>query len=273
VRNAIPEATPDAPDFVAVVSSRVSKVIASDFDGKVVRMLVRNDQFVRKDDIVAQLDVAELRAKLTEAEGQRARAAGEAGRASAAAADAMQKARIEQRLMIVGAGTPNGYQTALQQARGASAGAGGAASEIKAIDAQIAEYKRLIATADIKAPIDGTISGVKVRESEVAHKGVAMARVFDQNDLVVKFSLPRELEKQVTPGQHVQMYYDGEQHLDATVLAIKDDHDPAISFLVVEAVFDNSAPRPEGVHVGIAGRVRIASRNVASPAGDKGVVR
>ena len=52
---------PKAPEFVGVVSSRVSKVITAAFDGNVIRLQGRNGMSVKAGDIVAELDDTKLR--------------------------------------------------------------------------------------------------------------------------------------------------------------------------------------------------------------------
>ena len=58
---------PKAPEFTGVITSRVSKVIASDFDSKVLRLNIRSGQKVRAGEIVAELDTTELQNKLAQA--------------------------------------------------------------------------------------------------------------------------------------------------------------------------------------------------------------
>src|SRR5438094_375065 len=66
-------AEPPRPvELVAVVTSRVSKVIAVDFDGgKLTKVDIRNGQTVHQGQIVAQLDTTELQSQLDKALAER----------------------------------------------------------------------------------------------------------------------------------------------------------------------------------------------------------
>ena len=254
---AAPEAPPPPPEYVAVVTSKLSKVITTDFDGRIEKLLVHNDQYVHLGDVVAQLDISELRAKLEEAKARRAQAQAQAARAGALYSQAARKAKLEEHLVRSGASAPEAVHAAISEASAASAEGGAAAESIHESAATIAELERLIGTSNVKAPIDGIVSVVKAKEGEVAHKGTAIARVFDPHDLVIKFAVPREQRTAVKLGETVELVYDTDKHVAANVRSIEDDHDPAIEFLVVEAELD---PRlhSDDLRVGVTGHVRIA---------------
>lgn len=251
-----PQPTPPL-ELVAVVTSRISKVVAAETDGRVERLLVHGDDRVRAGDVIAQLDVAELRARLEEARAQRARARGEAGRAYAISSQARRRVRLERRLVNTGAAAPESLRSAMSEARAARASGATAAGEIRQAEASIAELERLIAAATIRAPLDGVVSTVQVKEGEIARKGIALARVFDPGELQLKFALPRAHRELVTEGQRVELVYGDDRRAAATVTGVVDDHDPAIDFLQVIAALPPDA-RPDDLRVGIVGHVPLA---------------
>jgi multidrug resistance efflux pump len=248
---------------VAVVSSRNTEVIHTEADGAIMKLDVHDDEYVHKGDRIAELDVSELRAKLNQAKGQRARAEGEAGRAAAQRSQAQRKARLEARLMRSGVSSPESFHAAESDVASTGAEEGAAGGDIEAADANITEYERLIAAADIQAPMDGIVSGIKLHDGEMAHKGVTLARVFDPTDLQVKMMLPRAHRDAIKIGDHVELVYNGEHKLAATVAQVIDGHDPAIDFLTVIAEIDKTSTRPDDIHVGISGHVRIADKGAA----------
>jgi macrolide-specific efflux system membrane fusion protein len=256
----------DAPkqlDLVAVVTSRESRVIQAESEGAVMELLVHADQYVHKGDLVARLDVSELRSKLDQAKGQKARAEGEAGRAYAMASQAQHKARIEARLVRSGASSPEAVHSAISEQNAAGSEGAAAAGTIHEANATIAEVTRLIDAADIKAPIDGVVSGIKVRKGEIAHKATTIARVFDPTDTTVRFALPISKRELVKTGQHLELTYNNDsEKAGVTVGQIIDDHDPAIEFLQVIAELDKTN-RPDDIHVGISGHVRLVDKGVA----------
>ena len=115
-----------APEFVGVVSSKVSKVIAADFEGKVTAVKIRNGQRVTAGQIVAELDTTDLKNKLAQAKGQYDAAKGQRARAGAAYSNAARQAKMERRLIISGAAAP----AALDNARATASqfGADGASA-------------------------------------------------------------------------------------------------------------------------------------------------
>ena len=87
--------------------------------------------------------------------------------------------------------------------------------------------------------------------------------MFQTDHLLVKFAVPRISQSSVKPGDHVQLEYNGDQKLAATVTDIIDDHNPAIDILRVVAEIDPNIPHPDDIHVGIYGHVRIADKGAA----------
>jgi multidrug resistance efflux pump len=252
-------------DCTAVVTSRTSHVITAESDGTVMALQAHTDGFVRQGDAIAQLDVSALRAEQAEAEGQMINAQGQASRAGAQYAAAAHKAKIEGRLARVGASSKETVNAAWSEAAAAGGEGAGAAGTIQTSKVKIAEAKRLIEAANIKAPMDGIIAVIKVHIGDMARKGGQIARVFDPNDPIVKFALPRTSHDTVHVGDVVQMNV-GEHSINVTVSSITDDHDPSIDFFTVVAELDktNISSRPADIKVGASGHVRIA---------DKGAVR
>lgn len=251
------EATP-SPEFVGVVSSRVSKVIAADFDSKVERLYIRNGQHVRAGDIVAELDTTELEAKLAQAKGSYAAAKGQRARAAAAYANAARRARLEQRLIRSGASAPAALDNVRAEASQFGADGSSAAGEMARAKAQIDELEGLLARAKVPAPIDGIVSIVKAREGANLSKAEHIARVFDPDQLVVRFAVDRKYTSMVEVGTAVELVTtEGHQVVPATVRQHDDTADPTIDFTVYEAVIDPSFRTGE-IRVGDNGHVRIA---------------
>jgi membrane fusion protein, multidrug efflux system len=251
-------------DCTAVITSRTSHVVTAESDGTVMALQAHTDQFVRQGDQLAQLDVSALRAEQAEAEGQMINAQGQAARAGAQYAAAARKAKIERRLARTGASSIESVNAAQSEASAAGGEGAGAAGTIQQARVKIAETKRLIEAANIKAPMDGTIAVIKVHVGDMARKGAQIARVFDPKDPIVKFALPRTSHDSIRIGDVVQMSV-GDHSINVTVSSITDDHDPSIDFFTVVAELDkNLTNRPADIKVGASGHVRIA---------DKGAVR
>jgi RND family efflux transporter MFP subunit len=247
-----------APEFVGVISSRVSKVIAADFDSKVERLNIRNGQRVKAGDIVAELDTTELRAKLDQAKGSYESAKGQRARAGAAYANAARRARLERRMVQSGVSAPAALDNVRTEASQFGADGASAAGEMARAAAQIKELEGLLARAQVPAPIDGVVSIVKAREGENLSKAGQIARVFDPNQLVVRFAVPKKSLSLVKPGVAVELVTNAEHRAVPAKVVLQDDTaDPTIDFIVFEAVIDPNF-RTDEIRVGDNGHVRIA---------------
>ena len=247
-----------APEFVGVVSSRESKVISADFEGKVMKLNIRNGQRVKAGDIVAELDTTALKNQLAQAKGTYEAAKGQRARAGAAYSNAARRAKLEERLVRSGAAAPqsvNNIRTESSQYGADGAAAGG---EMARAAAQIKEYEGLLAKANVPAPIDGVVSIVKAREGQNISKAEQIARVFNPNQLVVRFAVAKKFLPLVKPGATVQLVTtEGGHVIPATVRVQDDSADPTIDFTVFEAVIDPTF-RTDEIRVGDNGHVRIA---------------
>jgi len=252
-------------EYVGVVTSRTSKVITADFEGRVERLDLRDGQKVHAGQIVARLDDSDIQTKLDTAKAQKASAQAQAARSGALYAAASRTAHVEQRLMRAGASSPEAVRKAQSDAIAAGAEGGVAEGQIREANAQIAEYEKLIDAADVKAPIDGVIGVVKTKEGELAHKGTAIARVFDPDALIVLFMVPHDQAGSITPGSAITLETERGAKIPATVQRSDEDHDPTIDYTVVEATIDPTF-RIDGIRVGDNGHVRIAAAAVQGAA-------
>jgi RND family efflux transporter MFP subunit len=242
-------------ELVAVVTSHQAKVISADFEGRVEKLFIHNGQRVKAGDVVAQLDATELQSKLAESQAQKASAEGEASRAYILAASARRVAHNEERLVRFGASAPEALSKANADAAASAAEGAAAGGKIKEASASIDELQKLIAAAEVKAPIDGQVSMVKAKEGEIAHKGTPIARVFDPHDLVIKFAVPREVMPLVKIGENVEVQI-GQRVLVAKVKASLSEYDPTVGFTPFEAEIDLTK-LPADIQVGDAGHVHI----------------
>lgn len=257
VHAAAPAVAPRAPEFVGVISSRVSKVITAEFEGTVQTLPIHNGQVVKLGEVVATLDDTELEHKLDQARGAQASAKGNLARAGAAYSNARHQARMQHRLVNSGAAAPEAYTNAMAQASQYSADGAAARGELERAEAQIAELKGLLAKANVKAPLEGVIADVKVKEGQLARKGEPIARVFDPDQLIVRFAVPRSEVNLFKLGTGVELVTSDSRVVPASVRSKDDDHDPSIDYTVFEAAIDPNY-RIDEIRVGDNGHVRIA---------------
>lgn len=257
---AAPVTAPERPEFPGVVTSRINKVITSEVDAPVDSLLVSVGKRVRAGDLVARLDATKLETELEKAKAAEKAARGEAARAGAQARAARRVLKQERMLARVGASPLNNVRSAGDELAVAGGGAGAAAGNLEAAATSVRLIKQMLEHTEIKAPIDGVITMIKVREGEAATTGRPIARVFDDRDLLVKFGVPAEHRKAIQKGQTVEIFVEGlEQPLYATVDSISDELEPPVNFTIVEADLDDDRIPTGLVRVASNATVRIAA--------------
>ncbi|MGE0551410.1 MAG: efflux RND transporter periplasmic adaptor subunit [Kofleriaceae bacterium] len=259
IRPAAPEAPAEIPEFVGVVTSRVSKVVSSGIDtARIERMYVRAGQRVRAGDPVAKLDETELQRRLEGAKASERAARSEVGAQAVTAKALAAKARNERMLARAGASANANVRNALAEAQAASANTGAAAGRLAVAQNQRKEIEQLLRDAQLRSPISGVVTMIKVKEGEMAMKGTPIARVFDDRDLMVRFAVPREYRASIARGQVVQLLVEGATRpVWARIQTISDELEPPVNFTVVEADIDDSKLAPDEIRVASNGRVRI----------------
>ncbi len=260
------EAPPERPDFPGVVTAKQSRIISIDFNGEVKQLVVRPRQRVKAGDLLAKIDDRALRSELDQVIANEKSARAEAGSFAAAAQQAKQQMKTDKILISRGIAPANQLRSSTASYK-QSAGNGGAAMErAEGQRARRVELEELIVKADLKSPIDGVITMIKIKEGEVAQKGTPLARVFDDHDMIIRFAVPREYRSLVREGLRVELQPStGGEPIWATITTVADE-EPPITFAVVEADIDDSKLRPDEIQVASEGRVRIAD---AQPQGAK----
>lgn len=263
------EAPAEIPDFAGVVTSRNTRVVSAEFQGRVDRIQIFAGQKVRAGEPIAKLDATQLKTQILTAKSQEEAAIGRARQAGASGYAASFAVRREKFMNRTGTSSPAKLQEAIAQAGQAGAGYSAEMSMAKGHRAEAERLQALIDKAQVTAPMDGVVMMVKVKEGELAQQGQPLARVFDPKDLLMKFAVPKEHRHLVALGKRVELRIDGVEHpVWATIERIADE-EPPITFAVVEADIDDSKLRPDEVRVAAQGRVRIAEAVAVAPAGTK----
>lgn len=256
----VAEAPPPRPEFVALVTSRTNQVITPDFEGRVKHLYFRADEHVKAGDVIAEIDDTELKEKANQLLASEAAASADAGASYATSSESLRQAAIQDRLRRFGAASPEAAKQERARAMADGSRGASAAARARAIKEERLGVIDRIAHAKLTAPIDGVITAIKVKEGEVAHKGTPIARVFDQNDLIVRFAVPHDHRKQVKKGIRIELSLkDLERKLYAIVDRVDDELEPPIEYTMVEAKFDAASKfTPDEVHMASKGYVRLA---------------
>ncbi|HEY4058957.1 MAG TPA: HlyD family efflux transporter periplasmic adaptor subunit [Kofleriaceae bacterium] len=250
------------PPFVAIVTSRVNKVIVAEVDAKVESLPVGVGQRVHAGETLAKLDETELQQKLVGARFAEKAAAGEVGAAAAQASAARSKLRAETLLARHGASPLASVRDAAAQASSLGAQTGGAAGRLAQARNESAMIQSQIDKTTVKAPIDGVVTRIKLREGQLAQKGTPIAHVFDDRDLRIKFMVPAEYRSLLKKGMRIsfQLSDDGQPagtKVWAVINSISDELEPPANVTIAEADLDDSRLAPDQIRVASSGFVRL----------------
>ena len=98
-----------------------------------------------------------------------------------------------------------------------------------------------------------------IDSSEVVAPGAALARVFDPDNLMIRFQVPRDRRREVSAGTAVELTVAGaDRPLRAHVTSVSSDLEPPLDFAVAEAdIVEAVAARD--VQFGTLGDVRVVA--------------
>lgn len=262
-------APPPAPVVLAgVITSAESQVVAAEFEGRVEDVLVRGGQRVSAGQVLARLDDSQLRQRVESARQAANAARAEAARASIGVAEARRQLATEDRLYRSGAQSRQAVAAARASVSSSGAAAGAAFASARSSEAQVQELTEQLAKAEIKAPMDGVVTMIKVKPGEVAARGTRVARVFDPADLQVRFEVPRGHRAEFAVGAEVVVTLDGvERPLRATVIDLSADLEAPLQFAVGVADIDDAGLSPDDGRVGASASVRLAAAPARASAG------
>jgi membrane fusion protein (multidrug efflux system) len=264
-RQAAPPAPPPKPEYLGIVTARQSKVIPATFTGRIDRLLVRPSQHVKAGDIIARLDDSELKRKLSGAIASEKASRSAGGRYAAEAQQAARQKSQAELLARRGFAPTNDIKDAQTKIAIAGGGGGEAAARADEAHATVEDIKDQLAHAEIKAPFDGVISNVKVKDGDALQKGMAIARVFDPSDLIVRFAVPASDKVTLEPGTRIELRLkDAEGPIWATVENVNDELEPPLNYRIVEADIDDTKLRPGEVTMNSVGMVKIADSRPAT---------
>lgn len=264
---AVAEKKQEVPPFVAIVTSRVNKVIVSEVEAKVENINIGIGTRVHAGDTLAMLDQGELRAKLQSAKANVKAADGEVGAAAVQAQAARVKLRNERLMANAGASPLASVRTAAAEAGALGAQTGAASGRRAAAQNEVAMVQAQLDKTTVKAPIDGVITRIKLREGQLAQKGMPIAHVFDDRDLRIKFMVPAEYRSLIKQGMRIsfQSTTDGQPtgtKVWAVINNISPELEPPANITIAEADLDDSRLGPDQIQVATSGVVRLDDSSI-----------
>jgi multidrug efflux system membrane fusion protein len=246
-----------AASFVGVVTTRQSKVVVAQFEGRLDALLVHAGQPVHVGDAIARLDASQLQKQVEVIRGQEAAARAAASAAGIERREARRLLALERRLVKADASTAEAVRGATANVSRSGASSAQAYNAYTAVAAERARIEELLAHATLTSPIDGVVSMIRLKEGELAVPGTPIARIFDPSDRWIRFAIPDQSgEAAFAVGSKVEVTVPSAVKntppvvLVATVATVSSVMEPPLQLVVVEADLDDTRPETALAEVG-----------------------
>lgn len=190
------ESVPIRREVIGSVESRIPIDAASRVAARVIAVRVHAGDWVHPGDVLVELDSADLRAHLREAEGAVAGARAELTRTTA---DEKRFRNLFKR----GSVTAREFDAAEAAYRSASA-------RMVQAEAAVAAARAALQYATVRSPVKGVVVERFVQPGDLAVAGKPLVRLYDANALRVSLQVPEELVRAVKVGMPLTV------HVDAT---------------------------------------------------------
>jgi HlyD family secretion protein len=254
------------PEGLASANGRIEVTrvdIASKLPGRVAQVRVMEGDAVRKSDLIAELDTAELRAQLWGAKAAVQRAIAAIARSQAdiairkaeadlADVEMQRAARLEQTSAgtkadfdrrraqsLVAAAQIESSQAALVEARAAK----------EAADAQVDQIKAMLDDSELHAPVSGRVEYKLVQSGEVVAAGGRLVTLLDLSDVYMTIFLSTGASGRVALGSQARLV------LDSVPNAV---FPATVSFVAAEAQFTPKTVETQNERQKLTYRVKLA---------------
>ena len=211
-------------EVVATVNSKLRSVIESKVSGRIDKMLVTPGQKVKEGDLLAALDVREIRAKLDQATPVREQAEKDLKRFT----DLLAKRVI----------TQQEFEAAESKARVARAA--------------VTEAETMLGYAKVTAPFEGVISRKLADVGDLATPGKPLVEMEDPAALRLEAAVPESIIDRIALGSKLGVRI-GANELEGVVREISPTADPNSRTLLVKL----DLPATPGLRTGQFGRVAV----------------
>ncbi len=245
-------------EFKGVVTTRESKVIAAEYEGRVIKIYVQEGQRVSAGTPIVKLDDSVVRTQLAGAVAAADAARADRGRAAVEIAAAKRSVRMQRRLYRSGATAREQTRNANFERARAGASYGSAAASYRRAMAEKRQLEAKLKKSILLAPIDGVVSMIRLKEGEMARPGMAVARVFDPSDLTVRFAIEQEHRDLIKKNTKVSATIPSTgASFEVVVESVSSALEPPLQFLVARADIDDHQVNINDVGIGAIGRFRL----------------
>ena len=254
------------PEGLAGANGRIEVTrvdIASKLAGRVAQVRIKEGDAVRKGDLIAALDTAELRAQLAGAKAAVQRAIAAIARAEAdinirkaeydlAEVEMQRATRLEQ----TSAGTRADLERRRAQSLVAAAQIEGARSALveanaakEAADAQVMQIEAMLDDSELHTPVSGRVEYKLVQAGEVVAAGGRLVTMLDLSDVYMTVFLPTGESGRIALGSQARIV------LDSVPNAV---FPATVSFVAAEAQFTPKTVETRNERQKLMYRVKLA---------------
>jgi RND family efflux transporter MFP subunit len=239
-----------------VVVSRDSKLAIAEVDGAVDSVAVEHGKRVVEGDVLVVVNDTEVKRQLDAARGAEEAATGELRRAETARAEAGRVLRQQKSLLRDGAVSRDAVASASSAYAITGAQVQTAGGTVRRARASREQAEQALAKTTITAPMNGVITVLKVASGQMVGRGQAIARVFDPQDLWVRFAIEPAMREKIADGMRVRITAGGKTY-EATIRSIGRTYEPPLQLAVVEADLDDAVLADHDAMLGTMVDVRI----------------
>jgi membrane fusion protein (multidrug efflux system) len=254
-----PASTGQDPGFLGVLLPRQSVDVASETEGRIERIAVREGDLVHRGQTVATLDRAQIQRDLEMAQASlRATEAEVSGRKVE-----LEQAdnKLSRRLVVPESFPKEEIQQSELAKKAAQANLDAALARAAEQRARVAQVQGGLAKADVKAPAEGRVSRRYLEPGALTGPGQPIVRLISSQDLIVRFAVPPERARSLSASQPVTIEVDGTS-LPATIEQISPEVDPPSGMVLMVAVLDPRFQGARGAQPGSAVRVHPVTKEV-----------
>ncbi len=212
----------EAVGYVGVLTPRETSEVTAPFTSRVQKLMVGLGETVKKGQAIAVLDDRPLRDELAIAKAELKQASMVSGAAASRYATERQalKANVSSRADVTAAGFESGKAGAVvEQAR-----------------TKIAQIEQRLKETKLTATIDGKVALRYVDEGARVTEGQPVLRVISSGELFVKFAVPSDDSRKVSPGDLLEIRFEKTKTVtQGVVKTVAPELDPIAQMILAEA--------------------------------------
>jgi RND family efflux transporter MFP subunit len=247
-----------AQSFVGVVTAAESVDIAPRFQGVVATVLVKTGDFVKKDQVVAEMDRKSMQEEVRAAEAAYGAAVAASRQADVDIEDAKRKLALETKMVADGVSPRVNLEEAQLALKRAQASAQKAQSGVGQESSHVQTARDHLADLALRAPSEGTVAMRFKDPGATVPAGAPIVRIVGHGGLHLRFAAPPEQARRFTVGTSVKATVDTvTAPVIATIRQISPALDPSSGMIIVEAeLVDEEIGDAKGLRPGLAARVQ-----------------